>query len=79
MMNPRWIAPVCTWLASPLSADVTGRVFEASGRILGIAEGWHRGPTATPVDDPNQVDSVVRQLLASARGNADMNGAEAEW
>ena len=79
MMNPRWIAPVCTWLASPLSADVTGRVFEASGRILGIAEGWHRGPTATPVDDPNQVYSVVRQLLASARGNADMNGAEAEW
>ena len=79
MMNPRWIAPVCTWLASPLSADVTGRVFEASGRLLGIAEGWHRGPTATPVDDPNQVDSVVRQLLASARGNADMNGAEAEW
>ncbi|MFI5045237.1 MAG: SDR family NAD(P)-dependent oxidoreductase, partial [Acidimicrobiales bacterium] len=28
-MAPRWIAPVCTWLASPLSAEVTGRVFEA--------------------------------------------------
>ena len=32
-MAPRWIAPVCTWLASPLSADVTGRVFEASGNV----------------------------------------------
>ncbi|MEZ5262064.1 MAG: SDR family oxidoreductase [Acidimicrobiales bacterium] len=60
MMNPRWIAPVCTWLASPLSSDVTGRVFEASGRVLGIAEGWHRGPTTTPIDDPKQLDSAVR-------------------
>ena len=78
-MNPRWIAPICTWLASPLSADVTGRVFEASGAVFGIAEGWHRGPTAAPVDDPNQIDAVVRDLLGKARRNADMNGAESDW
>ncbi|MEZ5236338.1 MAG: SDR family oxidoreductase, partial [Acidimicrobiales bacterium] len=78
MMNPRWIAPVCTWLASPLSSDVTGRVFEASGRVLGIAEGWHRGPTTTPIDDPKQLDSAVRELLAKARRNADMNGADTD-
>jgi len=78
-MNPRWIAPICTWLASPLSSDVTGRVFEASGAVFGIAEGWHRGPTAAPVDDPNQIDAVVRDLLGKARRNADMNGAESDW
>jgi NAD(P)-dependent dehydrogenase (short-subunit alcohol dehydrogenase family) len=76
MMSPRWIAPICTWLASPLSADVTGRVFEASGRVLAIAESWHRGPTAKPVDDPNEIDAVVKKLLADARPNADMNGQD---
>ena len=43
-MDPRWIAPLCTWLASPVSAGVTGQVFEVSGSWLAVAEGWHRGP-----------------------------------
>ncbi|MEZ5296715.1 MAG: SDR family NAD(P)-dependent oxidoreductase [Ilumatobacteraceae bacterium] len=38
-MSPRWIAPIVTWLASEESAAVTGRVFEASGRVLAVAEG----------------------------------------
>jgi NAD(P)-dependent dehydrogenase (short-subunit alcohol dehydrogenase family) len=76
MMSPRWIAPICTWLASPLSAGVTGRVFEASGRVLAIAESWHRGPTAKPVEDPKDVDAVVKKLLADARPNADMGGQD---
>jgi NAD(P)-dependent dehydrogenase (short-subunit alcohol dehydrogenase family) len=75
-MSPRWIAPICTWLASAQSADVTGRVFEASGRVLAIAESWHRGPTADAVDDPTQIDAVARKLLADARPNADMNGRD---
>ena len=79
MMSPRWIAPVCTWLASPLSTDITGRVFEASGRTLAIAEGWHRGPTAEPIDDPTELDPVLRELLAAARRNADMNGQDSDW
>jgi hypothetical protein len=70
---------VCTWLASPLSTDITGRVFEASGRTLAIAEGWHRGPTAEPIDDPTELDPVLRELLAAARRNADMNGQDSDW
>jgi NAD(P)-dependent dehydrogenase (short-subunit alcohol dehydrogenase family) len=76
MMAPRWIAPVATWLASPQSAGVTGRVFEASGRVFAIAESWHRGPTAEPVDDPTQVDALARKLLADARPNANMDGRD---
>src|SRR5512144_1131428 len=57
-MHPRWIAPIVTWLASTESAGITGRVFEASGGVLAIAEGWHRGPTAAPVDDPLQIGTV---------------------
>lgn len=52
LMSPRWIAPVVTWLASEESSHVSGRVFEASGRMLAVAEGWHRGPSTDPVEDP---------------------------
>jgi NAD(P)-dependent dehydrogenase (short-subunit alcohol dehydrogenase family) len=76
MMSPHWIAPVATWLASTQSAGVTGRVFEASGRVFGIAESWHRGPTADPVDDPTKLDAIARGLLAKARPNADMAGQD---
>jgi len=75
-MDPRWIAPICTWLASPQSAGVTGRVFEVSGAYLAVAESWHRGPSTDAVDDPDQVDAVVRKLLADARPNADMFGRD---
>lgn len=75
-MSPKWIAPIVTWLASTESAGVTGRVFEASGHVLAIAEGWHRGPRAKPVTDPRAVGEVVAHLLAEARPPADMNGAD---
>ncbi|MGH9120286.1 MAG: SDR family oxidoreductase [Acidimicrobiales bacterium] len=65
-MSPRWIAPIVVWLASLESAGVTGQVFLASGRALGIAEGWREGPVADPVDDPEAVGPVVRSLLARA-------------
>ena len=79
MMSPRWIAPLAVWLASPQSSGITGRVFEASGRVLAVAESWHRGPTAEPVDDPTEIDGVLRGLLAKARPNADMSGQDKDW
>jgi NAD(P)-dependent dehydrogenase (short-subunit alcohol dehydrogenase family) len=74
-LDPAWVAPAVVWLASPQSADVCGRVIIASGQRLAIAEGWHRGPTASPVRDPAAVDAVIRQLLAEAAPNADEQGA----
>lgn len=74
-MHPRWIAPIVTWLASAESAPVTGRVFEASGLVLGIANMWHRGPAIEPVDDPIAIGPVVRKLMAEAQPNSDMSGA----
>ena len=64
---PTWVAPVVTWLASPDSADVTGQVIEASGLVLAVAEGWHRGPSAAPVAEVSDVGPAVRKLLAEAR------------
>jgi NAD(P)-dependent dehydrogenase (short-subunit alcohol dehydrogenase family) len=71
-MSPRWIATIVTWLASPEAKDVTGRVFEASGRSLGVAEPWQHGPSAPPAEDPAKLGPIVRELLGKAKGNAGM-------
>ncbi|MGH9259000.1 MAG: SDR family oxidoreductase [Acidimicrobiales bacterium] len=71
--EPRWVAPVVTWLASAQSADITGQVIESSGLVLAIAEGWRRGPSTEEVPaDPSEVDASVRKLLAGARTRTTM-------
>jgi hypothetical protein len=74
--GPQWIAPICVWLASKESRPVTGRVFEASGSVLAVAESWHRGPTAEPTLDPEAIGPIAMDLAARARPNADMNGQD---
>jgi NAD(P)-dependent dehydrogenase (short-subunit alcohol dehydrogenase family) len=75
-MHPRWIAPIVAWLASRESGHVTGRVFEASGRTLAVAESWHRGPTAKPILDPTKLGPIVDDLVGRARKNAGMDGQD---
>ncbi len=76
-MDPRWIAPIVTWLASTESAGVTGQVIESTGTVTAIAEGWRRGPaTKTPPAEPGDVKAVLESLLADARGRSNMQGAE---
>ena len=72
--DPRWIAPVVVWLASTQSHGITGRVFEAGGGILAALEGWHRGPSAEPIGDPEQIGPILRDLTRRVRRNADMSG-----
>ena len=74
-MSPARIAPIVCWLASPQSKDVTGRVFDVSGTMLSVTEGWHRGPTIDqPTDDPVELGPQVVDLVAKARPNANMFG-----
>ncbi len=75
-MSGRRIAQVVTWLASPQSAGVTGRVFEASAGWLAVAEGWHRGPVVDAVDDDAELDAALRALVGEARPNADLDGQD---
>ena len=75
-LSPRWIAPIITWLASEESSGVTGRVFDVAGETLAVAEGWHRGPTVTGSQDPNDLGPLVEELMSQARPNADMFGAD---
>jgi len=75
-LHPRWIAPIVTWLASTESSDVNGRVFEATGQFLAVAEGWHRGPSVDAVADPTEIGEVARDLVRRARLNAGMDGKD---
>jgi NAD(P)-dependent dehydrogenase (short-subunit alcohol dehydrogenase family) len=66
--DPKNVAPLVIWLASPQSADVTGRVFLVGGGRLAIASPWGRG---TSVDkgarwDPAELGPVVADLLAGS-------------
>jgi NAD(P)-dependent dehydrogenase (short-subunit alcohol dehydrogenase family) len=76
---PHWIAPIVTWLCSEEAAGVTGRVFEASGQTLAVAEGWVRGPSTAPVDDPTALGPIVAELLSTARANSGMDGSTGSW
>jgi NAD(P)-dependent dehydrogenase (short-subunit alcohol dehydrogenase family) len=75
-MDPKHVSPPIVWIASEESKDFTGRVVESGGGLLAIAEGWHRGPTATPVEDPSKLGPVMMDLQARARKNAGMNGMD---
>jgi len=74
-LSPAHIAPIVTWLASPDSAHVTGRVFDVTGRMISVSEGWHRGPSLeNPPDDVAELGPKVSGLVAQARANANMQG-----
>ena len=75
--TPRTCRPLVVWLASPESAGVTGRVFEAEGGIIGIAEGYSHGPRVDKGArwDPEEVGAVVADLLAEATDPTPVYGA----
>ncbi|MGI5439676.1 SDR family oxidoreductase [Streptomyces shenzhenensis] len=75
-MHPGNVSPLVVWLASADSGDVTGRVFEAEGGTIGVADGWRYGPRA--VRDrrwrPAEIGAAVRGLLAAAPAPAPVHG-----
>jgi len=67
-MDPENVSPLVVWLGSAESRDVTGRVFEVEGGIIGIAEGFRHGPRVDKGArwDPDEVGAVVADLLREA-------------
>lgn len=74
--DPNNVAPPVVWIASRESDDFTGRIVESGGGLLAISEGWHRGPTATPLADPSKLGPTMLDLQKRARRNAAMNGQD---
>jgi NAD(P)-dependent dehydrogenase (short-subunit alcohol dehydrogenase family) len=67
-MAPENVSPLVVWLGSADSRDVTGRVFEVEGGIIGVADGWQHGPRVDKGArwEPGEVGGVVRELLVKA-------------
>jgi NAD(P)-dependent dehydrogenase (short-subunit alcohol dehydrogenase family) len=66
--SPDNVAPLVTWLASPQSSGVSGRVFLVSGGRIAVAEGWRRGPGVEQTGrwHPADLGPVVADLLAES-------------
>jgi NAD(P)-dependent dehydrogenase (short-subunit alcohol dehydrogenase family) len=62
------VSPLVVWLGSAESKDVTGCVFELSGGLISIADGWREGPKIDKGArwEPDEVGSAVHDLLAKA-------------
>ncbi|TJY58867.1 SDR family NAD(P)-dependent oxidoreductase [Sinimarinibacterium sp. CAU 1509] len=65
---PENVAPLVVWLCSPLSAHVSGKVFEVEGGKLSIATGWKTGKIRDKKArwNPEELTDVVDALIAEA-------------
>ena len=76
-MDPANVSPLVVWLGSADSADVTGRVFEVEGGILGIANGYSHGPRIDKgaMWEPEEVGAALQDLLNEADAPTPVYGA----
>jgi len=71
--NPEWIAALVTWLASPESKDVSGRVFEAWGYGYSVIESWQHGPQTEAEKSPVDLGPRIEKIVEFARANAGID------
>ena len=66
--EPGNVSPLVVWLGSPDSRDVTGRVFEVTGGLIGVSDGWRDGPTYDKKAKwaPDEIGAKVAELIAEA-------------
>ncbi|HMQ25405.1 MAG TPA: SDR family oxidoreductase [Acidimicrobiales bacterium] len=77
-MAPENVSPLVVWLGSAESKDVTGRVFEVEGGIIGVADGWHSGPRVDKGArwEPGEVGEVVAKLIDEAPEPSPVYGSQ---
>jgi NAD(P)-dependent dehydrogenase (short-subunit alcohol dehydrogenase family) len=71
--DPEWIAAFVTWLASPASRGISGRVFEAWGYGYSVAESWQHGPITPATKDPSTIDKEIANIIKFSRKNAGID------
>lgn len=66
--DPANVAPLVVWLCSPASARVSGRVFEAQGGQISVADGWRTGQVRDKGArwQPEELTDVIGELLEQA-------------
>ena len=73
MRDPKWVAALVSWLASPEAKGISGRVFEAWGYGFTIAESWQHGATVEACDDPSQFGNRIYEAHEKSRKNAGID------
>jgi len=65
---PENISPLVVWLGSSESRDVSGRVFEVKGGMIGVSDGWRDGPTVDKGArwEPDEVGAAVADVIGKA-------------
>lgn len=71
--DPDWVAALVTWLASPESAAVSGRIFEAWGNGYSVIESWQHGPRTDAARDPTILGPRILEIAQAARANAGID------
>lgn len=76
-MAPENVSPLVVWLGSAESAAVTGRVFEAGGGRVSLADGWRHGQVEDKGArwEPSELGPVVERLIAGAPDPEPVYGA----
>jgi len=66
--DPGNVSPLVVWLGSPDSREVSGRVFEVKGGLIGVSDGWRDGPTYDKQAKwaPDEIGAKVAELIAAA-------------
>lgn len=66
--DPANISPLVVWLGSPLSREVSGRIFEVKGGLIGVSDGWRDGPTFDKGAKwaPDEIGAKVAELIAES-------------
>jgi len=62
---PENVSPLVVWLGSAESRDVTGRVFEVKGGLIGTSDGYRDGPFVDKGDrwEPDEVGAAVKEVI----------------
>jgi len=71
--DPIWTAALVTWLASPESKGISGRVFESWGYGYTVAENWQHGAYTDASKDPSTLGPAIRDIVARSRKNAGID------
>jgi NAD(P)-dependent dehydrogenase (short-subunit alcohol dehydrogenase family) len=66
--HPGNVSPLVVWLGSPESREVSGRVFEVKGGLIGVSDGWRDGPTFDKGAKwaPDEIGAKVIELIGEA-------------
>ena len=59
------ISPLVVWLGSKESREISGRVFEVKGGIIGTSDGWRDGPIVDKGArwSPDEVGAAVHEVI----------------